>query len=107
MITNESLVKAGYQQYNCTSLREFTNTFWCKAMDDENGVKAYIYLADYTATPNIKDYFSYEAFCEFQTSNNFTVTLSGINKDITAIESIESFFEDMWFKLACNYAKLY
>lgn len=109
MLTNNDLIAAGYKPFTQRNLKEFTNSFYQKRFDDENGKKYFITVAEYDNSKYLKEYinlseFSYEADCQF-VSNGVTFNVDMLNPE--SIQQMEEFFEKMWYNLGCEYYELF
>lgn len=104
MITKEQLTAAGYKPFNQIGIREYTKSFWQKRFDDDKGKKYFITIAEYD---NLEDKnrqfsqeFSYSPFTQFET-HGATFDVEMLNPQ--SVEQMEEFFENIWFKMDCNY----
>lgn len=103
MLTREALLAAGYKPFTQKNIKEFTNSFYQKRFDDENGKKYFITIAEYDnrmyADMNLPD-FSYSPDTQFN-SNGVTFEIEMLTPE--SVEQMEAFFERMWVQMGCDY----
>lgn len=108
MLTKEQLIAAGYKPFIQRNLKEFTNSFYQKRFDDENGKKYFITVAEYDNSKyqhlhNLPE-FSYQPDSQL-VSNGITFNVDMLNPE--SIQQMEELFEKMWYNLGCEYYELF
>ena len=105
MLTREALLSAGYRQFKQKNIREFTDQFYQKRFDDNQGKKYFITIAEYdnskykVSHPMLPD-FSYSPDGQFE-SNGTTFNVEMLTPK--SVEEMEAFFERMWVDMKCDY----
>lgn len=105
MLNKDQLLAASYKQFKQRNIHEFTDSFYQKRFDDENGKKYFITIAEYDNRayqdrhPTIKD-FSYAPESQFE-SNGATFNVEMLSPE--SAEQMEAFFERMWVDTKCDY----
>lgn len=97
MITREKLIAAGYKHFNQSHIKEYTDSFLQKRFDDEYGKRYFITIVEYN---HGVDKLYYIPFTEFE-SHGTTFDIEMYNPG--SVEQMEKFFENIWFKMDCNY----
>lgn len=105
MLTKEALLAAGYRPFKQKNIREFTDQFYQKRFDNDQGKKYFITVAEYDnrkyhdRMPTLPD-FSYSPDTQFN-SNGVTFEIEMLTPE--SVEQMEAFFERMWVDMKCDY----
>lgn len=108
MITDSQLLSAGYKTFK-SSIRSQATQGFQKRFDDDNGLKYYVTIWEYSNSEYKDQYakgtlpdFSYAPDVQFERKGvvfNVEVLLSQFNE----LEEVEAFVEELWVKMGCDY----